>query len=203
MSHPTRILIAAALVLLAGLGVVTVWGQAVGPATPPAATAARVAVVDLDRVIASLKEKQKLDADLADEQRKLTGENEERTKRIKDMQEDLSILSGDAKAAKQAELEQALFEHQAWGQYQQQRFGRMALINVQYLYRKMNSVVGEYAQANGYDLAVVSGPDIPDDVSNQQLLQQIIGTRRVLWHSDRIDITDQVITRMNNAFGGA
>ena len=200
MNKKIQIVVAAALVLMLGLGFATVWGQA-GGGGGAAPAGSKVAVVDLDRVISSLKEKGKLDADLAEMQRELTTENQERSAKIEQMRQDLSMISGtQAKAAKQAELEQAVFEQQAWAQFQQQKLQRMPLINVQYLYRKMNSVVGEIAGGGGYDIALLSGPDMPEDLSNQQMVQQVIAMRKVLWHSDRVDITAAVITRMNNDF---
>ena len=74
------------------------------------------------------------------------------------------------------------------------------------LYKQIKEAVAELANVEGYDLILVddSGGELGIDPNSQQsreaqILRQIT-RRRALYSADTIDITDEIIVRMNNAY---
>ncbi len=161
-----------------------------------------VAVVDLERVFESSKEKLKFDQDQRTAREQLQKQAETKQKAASTMKSELDTLAPGTPAytQKQQELELAAVEFQAWSQYEQVKVNREAAVRIEGLYRKSIDAIDRMAQEMGYDLVLYREAQTKFQYENiQQLLQQI-GFRKVLYATDGIDITDQVIQRMNNEF---
>lgn len=197
MKSHRSLLLAAVLVTTGLLTIAAVQAQQGVQAKPTA-----VAVVDLERVFESSKEKMQFDADQRTAREALQKSAESKQKAAEAMKADLDTLAPGTPAheKKQQDLELAAVEFQAWSQYEQIKINRNAAVRIEGLYRKSVEAIDRMAREAGYDLVLYRETQSRFQYENiQQLLQQI-GFRKVLYANDAIDITDQVVQRMNNEF---
>jgi Skp family chaperone for outer membrane proteins len=158
-----------------------------------------VAIVDLQRVFENLKEQQQVKADLQARGEELQREREQRRKDLATLQGDLDLLQPGSPAykAKEAELNKALIDIQVWQQFESQRLQLEERLQVENLIRKTNEAIERVAQDAGYSLVLFTNQPVNLRAGDSQ---QQINIRMVAYHSDAIDLTDQVIQRMNNEF---
>ena len=66
------------------------------------------------------------------------------------------------------------------------------------MYRKLIDAMGKVATENGYDMVIFKEKEIPFNKLKPEALSTYIAMRKVLWVRNDLDITDQVVQRMNN-----
>lgn len=162
-----------------------------------------VAVADLQGIFNALKEKTAIEAQIKTETEQLQQQEQEKRKAISQMRQDLGVLAPGSDAYKQKEnqLKQAAIELQVWTQFQQQQLTSERSIQIESLYRQTVAAIGRIAQDNGYDLVLYTDGAEPDfQYENAQQLAAQIQMRKVLYASNAVNITDQVIQRMNNEY---
>ncbi|MEM1209628.1 MAG: OmpH family outer membrane protein [Planctomycetota bacterium] len=194
-----QVLTLLAAVAVVGLGWSAVRGQA-GQAAPTA-----VGVVDVEEVFQGLKAQTEFEAEIQRKREELGVEAQSRQAAAKGMQDDLDMLTAGTPAyeVKQTELERAAIDLDVWQRYEQLKLARQAKSQIEKLYRDVIDAVDRIATESGYDVVLLEQDRDAIDAENiQQLLGQI-GTRKVLFAADRIDLTDTVIRRMNNEFDAA
>ena len=110
-----------ALVLVMALGIVGLVGANATGMLASRPTAA--AVVDVQAVFESLKEKLQIEANLKSQLEGLNSEEQNRKRTLEELKSDLEILAPDTPAynEKQAKLEQRVIELQAWRTFQTQK----------------------------------------------------------------------------------
>jgi Skp family chaperone for outer membrane proteins len=107
------------------------------------------------------------------------------------MQEDLAALS---------------FEFQAWVRFAADKMDVERSLLMRDLYRSVKAAVKTMAEAEGYDIVIVDdsqGELLTSDearVSREAQVRQQIAARRVLYTAPTVDVTEQLIVRMNNEF---
>ncbi len=161
-----------------------------------------VAVVDVQRVFESLSEKTQSEADLQTKADRVKAEQQERQRKLEQMQKDMEVLTPgtDAYNTKQDELERQAVELQAWSQFQTNKLNRERSIQIEALYRKIVDSIERFAKASGHDLVIFKEGNIDFRNANPQQLAALIQVRKVLWSAPDLDITDQITQRMNNEF---
>ena len=167
-----------------------------------------VAVVDVGVVLESMKEKMQIEADIKSQQEEDRRKAEGMAQNLKDLESDLDILARGTPAydEKLQELDQKIIEVQSWQQYQQQKYQRESARQMVRLYQKISTKAGEVAKENGFDLVLYRDREIDVDFRKVEpkvlagVIKTLVTQRKVLWSSDDIDITDQVIQIMNNEF---
>ncbi len=167
-----------------------------------------VAVVDIAAVLDSMKEKMQIEADLRTQQEEDRSKAEAMASDLKALESDLDILARGTPAydEKLQELDRKIIEVQSWQQYQQQKYQRESARQMIRLYQKISAKAGEVAKENGYDIVLYK--DQPIDVDFRKVepkmissvIKTLVSQRKMLWSSDEIDITEQLIQRMNNEF---
>lgn len=164
-----------------------------------------VGVVNIEEVVASLTEKQQLDAEMKTKRDSLAAEQATRQKQIEKLEFDLNALRVGTPAyeAKQEQLQKAVLELQVWIRFEQQKAGRELGLQTERLYKKILTACERVGVDNGYDLVLFRESDVDASFENPQQLQALIQLRKVLYASDQIDLTDQVIQRMNNEYENA
>lgn len=187
-------------VIAAALFLVALAGAGAGTAMRAQPTA--VAVVDLSVLSNQLNERTKIESDLQARQEDLQRQQEERKNQINRLQQDLAVLAPGTSAyqQKEQELQKAVLEFQVWSNFESQRLNRERGIQKENLYRKVLDAVAKVAQANGYDLVLFKEGKPDFNYENLQQLDALIHMRKVLYASESVDITSQVIDRMNNEF---
>lgn len=163
----------------------------------------RVAVVAVEEVFNNLSERRSVEADIQSEIEALQQEQQDRRSEIEDLEEDYSILADGSDAAQQAreELEKKLVEYEVWQQVSSRKMESERAVRISSIYRKMMAAIENIADREGYDM-VMFKDDIPEfrGAENQQQIAAMIQSRKLLYSSERLDISDQVLQRMNNEF---
>ena len=197
MQHLKRPLVILTLFAVVG----TAWVVASGQAELLRDRPAVVAVVSLEEVWNQVDEREQMNADLQTEKEELLADKERREQKIKNMQQDIDWSPEDSeeRRKKEEELTRAAIEFKAWWEWQQQRLAREEKIRYEELYRNSVSAIEEVAEANGVDIVLFKerAPVFDPQLNVAQTLA-LIGNRKVLYVRDELDLTDQVITRMNN-----
>jgi Skp family chaperone for outer membrane proteins len=137
---------------------------------------ARVAVADVRKIFNSLDERTKMEADL-----NMVGQSNADAVRMTD------------------DLDKTRFEHGVWMQWQQQKRTREARLRTLDLYRKIAKAIEDAAKVNGYDLVLYTD-DVDMELIKPDEVSALISSRRVLYSAADLDITESIITQMNNAF---
>jgi Skp family chaperone for outer membrane proteins len=161
-----------------------------------------VAVVNVKQVFNALKEKQSIEADLQQRAKQMQGEQDQRRQKLQEMRSNLDVLKpGSSNFEQQRQkLERAVVDFKAWKQYQQQKLQRRRGMEMEGLYRKVVRTAGQVAKDNGYDVVLYDEGDPNFNFQSSKQLSTMIQMRKVLWANQKLSITDQVRTRMNNQF---
>ena len=177
------------------------------PTVRKAATA--VAVMDISQVYRSLKERE---AVRADNTRRMEGLKEMQTRQAQEIRQLTQewetmqrMTTGDAAAVRDLgrQIEEKTVNYRVQQEVESLRVQQGYSTAVNRMYRKMTDAAGRVAQDNGYDLVLFDEP-VPDfrRIPPQQM-DAALGSREVLWAAERLDITDQVVTRMNNEYAAS
>jgi Skp family chaperone for outer membrane proteins len=202
-------LTAAAVLVVAGVGVgvlATGVGSAGARSSSIAAPAAGViATIDLEAVVEKLEERAAREAELKGElegaRKKLDALGEElKAEQSKlDMIKDESQRSVARKAAREkvlrAEIERQIMERQLV----ERQVGIIAD-----LYKKIDRAAEELAKQNGYAMVLASDEkvDVPSE-GDPAALRRAIALKRMLYVNPSMDVTDELITLMNNQWAAS
>ena len=161
-----------------------------------------VAVIDLKGVIDGLTARTELEADVRQQREELAQQEQDKRQEIAAMRTELDALEpgSDDYRRKEQELQRSVIDLQVWTQFQQQLLARSSALEVQNLFRQVREVAGRVAADNGYDLVLFKDQQLNLPGGGEQAAASVF---IVAWSSDAIDLSDQVITRMNNEFNAA
>ena len=198
----TAITLVAASAMLGAAGVVSfnlgkTQAQVAAPTEPTA-----VAVLNLQDVLGELAENTDFQANVNAKNEQLQAELARRQSAVQTMQNDLELLdpASDAYSTKEDQIFDALIELRTWQSIQEQRNVLDQRTHLANLYRKIVQAGGAVAEQQGYDMVLLD-TQVPDlDRLNPEQLLNAIATRKVLFHTDDVDITRDVLERMNTAY---
>jgi Skp family chaperone for outer membrane proteins len=193
------------------LGAVPALAQAPAPAEAPKPAVAplpkardvKVAVIDIEKTFNTLEERSQIQADLAVMVDKFSQESNVMNQEIKDLEEDLRVLDSNSPSFKVKEetLSKKAFEKQAWMTWRQNFMQREQKLKQLDLYKKINTATAELAKENGYDLVLFKEPPIENMARlNPQEQQDAMASRKLIFFAPDLEITDAVVTRMNNEY---
>lgn len=201
--------VTASLVGGVAVAAVAVWGGAAsgaGQAVNPAG-GTRVAVVDLVRVFNEFDQTRVLNQKMSLLEDELRGEDQRKTAEIESQKNALNAFAPDsAEYKKQSEaLKRLMIEYQVWKSMEQDRVAQAHLRWVNRTYRRVEEEVAAIAQARNFQL-VITKEELDTSITDSKvMLKQIVG-RKVLFADASVDLTDEVLARLNAAFqkaGGA
>jgi Skp family chaperone for outer membrane proteins len=201
-----RSIAAVAVAGAAGGVLATASHQAVASARMAPAPA-RVATVDLVKVIERLDERSDWEVQISALGKKVQEEFASRRKAIETMADELEKASEADRTALRDKIafEQLRFEQ--WEQIKKIEIDRERALMWQSMYRNVRAESQKLAEAEGYDVVLVN--DGVGEINLQrdgkapleaQAQEQIV-RRRVLFAAKSVDVTDQLVVRMNNAHG--
>lgn len=143
----------------------------------------KIGVIDFQRVLAESKKGQEAKSKLEAEQEKRAKALEKMQEELRTMQEDLQnqqmLLSEEMQQQKQEQLRQKVRDFQRRQQDYTEEMKRLERAALEEIQTKVQSVVDDYAKENGLDL--------------------VIGTAVIAYYSEKVDITDKVIARLDRA----
>jgi len=203
MGRMKKLLSAAGLVLLAAFAgglVAANQGARTGPPT-------RVATVNLGTLVDKLQEKAEWEIKLRNLQSQIMEEIRVRKTKLDELVAQVNAMQDPAK--KMTSLEEAQLqklELDQWATMKERELDREASLMWRQIYKHIREEAGKLAESKGYDYVIVAEPG--DDIqlggdsrvpATQRALEQI-GRRRLLYTSPAHDITEELGTRMNNAY---
>ncbi len=160
------------------------------------------AVVDVQMVFESLKEKMQIEADLKGRLEQLNQDEQNQKQSLQELQSDMEILAPDTPAynEKQDQLERKVIELQSWISFQTQKLNRERGMQIERLYRKAVDAIGRVAQQSSYDIVFFKEKPVNFAGAKPEALNTLIQVRKVLWSAADLDLTDEVIQMMNNEY---
>ena len=162
-----------------------------------------VAVVDVQKAFDALREKVQVEAELQSAADVVKQEDTRRQQKLQELQQDLKILAAGTAPydRKQEELERAALDRQVWLQFQQAKLNRERAVRIEGIYKKMVDAIGRVATAGGFKIVLFKEPEMTlGQITKPEQISAVIGARKVLWSADELDLTDQVIQKLNNEF---
>lgn len=161
-----------------------------------------VAVANVQKIFNNLKQRQSLENKAKAHLKGLESQQNSKKQSIKTLQDQLGVLQPGSKAysQKQSQLEKEAIGYKVWLNYQKKKISRDSALKVEALYRKVVASVQQVAQNQGYDIVLYADRSPEFHYSNKNQLSAEIRMRQVLWASDSVDITDQVVQSMNNHY---
>ena len=197
--------LASVLLLSVLVGYQVFAGRAMAPVSP-----AVVAVIRIDPLFDGLKQK----ADAAAAVDRLAGEIESEVQRRQEASDALKEEYSNAVDTTQREalsdkIKLESLKNASWLQTAKQELELDKAVRLQDVYKKIFGAVQTLALTEGYDLVIVddSGETLPFTRSSRvvpqaQVLQRMT-RRKVLFVNPTLDITEDLIMRMNNEFNAA
>ena len=172
-----------------------------------------IVTVNLGSVIEKLDQRAKAEQDLKKIADQLKAEEEKLSGELKKMRTDIEEMekaNGDDESSEERKLKEDFLlkqmRYEAWKQFVVDKVDIEESLLLQDLYRSVKREAALLGTAAGYDVVLVDDSQgelaIDPDARmprRAQVLQQIAG-RRMLHVNKQIDITDDLVQRMNNAF---
>jgi len=193
--HP---LIPTLAILIAALA----W-QAGANATRPPAPATAVATVDIVKIIEKLKEREVREAQLEENK-------DARQAQLQEVADKIRLLEADLKDGNRStpeykdKIRQAM-EIQAVYKARGEALNQILSIDrgnvTREMYEKMLDAISRISDREGYDIVIFDDSlfEVPEDVQYQDVFRSIV-SRSIIYRHESIDITEQVVTLMNNEF---
>jgi Skp family chaperone for outer membrane proteins len=200
LNLPTVLLVLGAFALVAYSAVA--YRQAGGTPTS-------VATVNLVRVLEGLDQRAMAEADFVAMAETILAEDEAKQGTLEAMRTSLQELPEsdvEGRRALRDRLELGLLEFQGWRQFKSEQVDIEKSLLLRDIYQSIRRAISELCEAEGYDLVIV------DDSSEQLLInpqvqatreaqiKQQLSSRRLIYVNPSVDITNDVVARMNNAF---
>lgn len=177
----------------AGFGVQRLQAQAA-----PKAGKTAVAVINVASIISKSKKNVSFQESIQKRRIKLQQDAEKRQKKIDLLRADLDIIpEAAARNAKIREITKATYEFQAWSQIEQQNLLRDQQLFLIELYEAIDQTVSKVAKREGYNMVILDTPTPDFEKLTAEQLVQAIGSRRVVYRDDRIDLTPLVLEQMD------
>jgi Skp family chaperone for outer membrane proteins len=179
-------------------GAVMMQGQRLEAQNAAKAPKTAVAVVNVAELIAKCQKNQDFQGDVQKRQIKLQAEQKKKQDAINVLRTNLDLAGNAAERQKtEREITKALYEFQAWSQIEQQNLVREQRLFLIELYGEIDKAVAAVAQKEGYDLVIFDTPSPDFDQLNPEQLVQVIGNRRVVFRSEKINLTPIVLEKLN------
>ncbi len=189
------------LVLLLAAGLLafrTMANRSAAPAEPTA-----VASVNLEEIFLGLAYRSAADAELILLAESLDGQGDGKREKIEMLAQDLELFppgSPQYQSASQ-DIAKRTYELQAYLDFAVRKLDARKARTLRTIYEDIKKTVGAIAVDQGYDFVIVddSVVRLPTDVSEAETMRQI-SARRLLYTNPQVDITRDVIERMNREF---
>jgi Skp family chaperone for outer membrane proteins len=183
------------MMVVAMMGMLSMPSKAQAQARPTA-----IAVIDVEKAMVALEEKTQVEADMKTEFEQIKQEHENRRNKLKQMKEDMDLLQPgtDAYMKKAEEFNLEGMQLDGWYKYKQARMQSESVLQLGNMYRKLMDTIAKIAGESGYDMVLFKEKQPNFTNVKPEALSAIISMRKVLWVRNDLDITDQVVQRMNN-----
>ena len=165
-----------------------------------------VVTVDLAAVLDGLKQRAAAAAELDQMKAAIEAEDDRWQQILTELQTRLDEAPESEKPALRAEIARKALEYQAWGRAELEWMDREKSLRWRDLDRSIRDAIAEMARLEGYDIVLTddSGAELgvnPNaSASVEAQVKQQLNARRLLYVNPEVDVTDELIKRMNNAY---
>tara|TARA_B100000959_G_scaffold268046_1_gene312296 strand:- start:75 stop:710 length:636 start_codon:yes stop_codon:yes gene_type:complete len=165
-----------------------------------------VVTFDLDKVRGDLTERADAIAKIEGFVNKINDEMQKKIEKIKVIDESLKNASDDDRKILEEEGNQLILELNSYQRFADSRIDIERALMYRNLYLQIQAAVDEIAQENGYDLVLISdnardiGVNPELDIPREFQVREQIRQKRIMFTSNQIDITEQIVTHMNLAW---
>ena len=166
----------------------------------------KIAVVNPIKVLNSLAETQDLNKSMESEQATFKADGETRQQKLKDLtaQRDQVKPESPQYVDMTKQLTQARADLQAWAQTKQQDMQRGFRDKAKRMNDKINAAIKQIAQDKKIDLVLADQkPELTDQQMETMQPQQIMGVlfgRNILFNTDGMDLTQEVIAKLDAVY---
>ena len=192
--------------MVVGLAVVVVGAllARVNQAQTPAGAAMPVGVVDLVKVFNDFEQTKALNAELERYKRHLSDEQQKREERLSVDRETLQGFAPDSAEyhKRGAALKKQIIEYQAWLAAEREILKDEHRRWIERTYQMVTQSITEVARRKGLQLALTR-EELETNVDDASVLQKQILNRKVIYYDPMLDITDDVLVMLNDAFARA
>jgi Skp family chaperone for outer membrane proteins len=167
-----------------------------------------VVTVNLQNVIDKLDQRADAEISLKKRTDDLKSEDDKRKAEIKEMQDQIQAATAGSKPRQDLQEKFAMMslEYQAWARFAADTMDIERSLLLQDIYVAIKREVKGMASSEGFDIVLVDDSQGELTINPQarvdretQIRQQVI-SRRMLYANPDVDITNELITRMNNAY---
>jgi Skp family chaperone for outer membrane proteins len=172
--------------------------------TPAGAAAMPVGVVDLVKVFNEFEQTKALNAELERYKRHLSDEQQKREEQLSVERETLQGFAPDSAEYRKrsAALKKLIIEYQAWLATEREMLKEEHRRWIERTYQMVTQSISEVARRKGLQLALTR-EELETEVDDAGVLQKQILNRKVIYYDPMLDITDEVLVVLNDAFAKA
>ncbi|GJM26920.1 MAG: hypothetical protein DHS20C16_33350 [Phycisphaerae bacterium] len=161
----------------------------------------KIAVIDVAQVFESYEMTRDLEAMFNAKRQELATEAEQRRTSIEQMRRGLAAFDPASSdyISREKELIRAEVDFQVWSTHSEQRLKTNHKLWLLSIYRNTQAMVSQLANERNFDL-VLTFDRLAEDAPDSVTLRQQILLQKVIYHHSRIDITTEVLNRLNNEY---
>jgi Skp family chaperone for outer membrane proteins len=166
-----------------------------------ASAQSKIAVIDVAQVFESYEMTRDLESMFNAKRQELASEAEQRRTSIEQIRRGLAAFdpaSADY-VSRENELIRSEVDFQVWSTQSEQRLKTNHKRWLLTIYRNTQEVIGRLANERNYDL-VLTYDRLTDDAPDSVTLRQQILLQKVIYHHSRVDITTEVLNRLNSEY---
>jgi len=169
--------------------------------SPAAAPAARVAVCDVQQIFTGYNKATDLLAKLNDKRQALAAELEQRSKAIESLQQEMDALKKGSSEyqSRLAEVERLRIDLAVSRQFGEAKILAEHRQLTMEMYDEMVSAISQVAKDRGVEVVLHADRGLMETDETMELLAQI-RVRTVLYWEPSLDITQEVLARLNKAY---
>ncbi len=190
------------VLVLAAVAGVSFWGAKVTVGQAGATwQPARVATVDLTRIFDGFQQIKDLNEVLQQRGDAIVKDGQDKEKSLTNRQKELEAFKPDSPdfQKRYQNLMKEVIDFRAWQQFMREQVENEHRVWLKKTYQQMIEAVGQIAGERGIDVVLYSGaPQIEGD--SVQAMRDKILQRKVIWRAAQVDITDQVLQRLNRDY---
>lgn len=164
-----------------------------------------IATVDLERIFNNIDEREAADESLTQIANELQADIDARTAALEEMNEELEIYTPGTEEYQQVEAKLTMDSHElrAFVEWGHRRLEVKKASSLRRLYSSIKQSVEREAKENGYDVVFVNDSLQPVTPSDEAETRRQITARRMLYSNPQLDITQDIVSRMNREFSAA
>ncbi|MDQ3440955.1 MAG: OmpH family outer membrane protein [Planctomycetota bacterium] len=175
--------------------------QAQGQA-PAAGGQFKIATASAAKIFMGMKEKTDVRAKIEQQVKQLREEEQSRRQKVQDVQQQMELLKPDSPQYEEANktFMAAAIEFKNWGEVSQAQAARHEKLLTKMLFDKITAAIAAIAKERGIDFVVAEQPPFAVERMTPQDLQQAMVQRQVLYANASLDLTQDVIGRLDEQY---